>query len=95
MLPELILHEEEEHRPYLLVLLGVVSGILGFGIASFFFPENVDILSVVFASIPLIFPLLYFLLEEEAGEDYILGIEDYGALFVRILLPGNGFSRRF
>ncbi len=83
MLPELILREEEKSKKFLLVLLGLASAFVGFAIARVLFPSETDLLAVIFASIPLIYPLTSFFLERE-GESapHIPEVEMYGALFL-------------
>lgn len=83
MLPELILREEE-HRNYpLLMLLGFASGTLGFIAAKFLFPSQVDVLSVIFASLPLVFPLMSFFLErEEDLRKNLPEVEVYSSIFI-------------
>ena len=65
MLPELILREEKEGKLAYVMLLGLLSGLTGFGLAKIFFPGMTDILSVVFASIPLVYPLTSVFLNDE------------------------------
>ncbi len=83
MLPELILKEEEEQRARLLVVLGVISGLLGFGFAKVLFPSQADLMAVIFASIPLLYPLTSYFLEREGGnKPHIPEIKLYGTIFV-------------
>ncbi len=83
MLPELILREEEKSKKFLLVLLGLASAFVGFAIARVLFPSETDLLAVIFAAIPLIYPLTSFFLErEEEGAPHIPEVEMYGALFL-------------
>lgn len=83
MLPELILREEKEGKLAYVMLLGLLSGLTGFGLAKIFFPGMTDILSVVFASIPLVYPLTsVFLDDEKDGRPHIPEIEFYGSLFL-------------
>lgn len=83
MLPELIYREERAEDYPLLIMLGVVSALAGFGAASFLFPSEVDILTVIFASIPLVYPLTRFFLEDENnGSPHIPEIQVYGSIFI-------------
>lgn len=83
MLPELILREEEEENLALLALLGLVSGLTGFAAAKLLFPSQADLLGVIFASIPLIFPLTsYFLERENETAPHLPEVEVYGAVFL-------------
>jgi len=83
MLPELILREEKEGKLAYVMLLGLLSGFTGFGLAKLFFPGMTDILSVVFASIPLVYPLTsVFLDDERDGRPHTPEIEFYGSLFL-------------
>jgi len=83
MLPELILREEEEENLPLLVFLGIVSGLAGFAAAKTMFPSQVDVLTVVFASIPLVFPLTtYFLEREDDSRPHLPELEVYSSVFL-------------
>ena len=83
MLPELIYREERAEDYPLLVFLGLISALAGFGAASFLFPSQVDVLTVIFASIPLVYPLTRFFLEdEEDGSPHIPEIRVYGSIFI-------------
>ncbi len=83
MLPELIYREERAEDYPLLIMLGIVAVITGFGAASYLFPSEVDLLTVIFASIPLVYPLTRFFLEDETnGSPHIPEIMVYGAIFV-------------
>jgi uncharacterized membrane protein SpoIIM required for sporulation len=83
MLPELILKEERDDNFALLFVLGVASAGIGFLAANFLFPSQVAVLSVVFASIPLVYPLATkFLEDEDKGPGYFVEeIKIYGSLF--------------
>jgi len=83
MLPELIYREERSEDYPLLLMLGTFSVLIGFGAASFLFPSEADLLTVVFASIPLVYPLTrYFLEDEENGSPHIPEIQVYGSIFI-------------
>lgn len=83
MLPELIYREERSEDYPLLILSGLASVLIGFGAASFLFPSEVDLLTVIFASIPLVYPLTrYFLEDEENGAPHIPEIQVYGSIFL-------------
>lgn len=83
MLPELILREEKQGSLFYVALLGLLSGLTGFGLAKLFFPGMTDILSVVFASIPLVYPLTsVFLNDEKDSRPHMPEIEFYGSLFL-------------
>lgn len=83
MLPELILREEKQGNLGYTALLGLLSGLAGFTLAKILFPGMTDILSVVFASIPLVYPLTsVFLNDEKEGRPHIREIEFYGSLFL-------------
>lgn len=83
MLPELIYREERAEDFPLLIMLGIVSVMAGFGAASFLFPSEVDLLAVIFASIPLVHPLTrYFLEDEQNGSPHIPEIQVYGSIFI-------------
>jgi len=83
MLPELIYREERSEDYPLLIALGMVSALAGFGAASFLFPSEVDLLTVIFAAIPLVYPLTRFFLEdEENGAPHIPEIQVYSSIFV-------------
>ncbi len=83
MLPELILREEEEENFALLVGLGLLSGLAGFAAARWLFPSEADIVGVMFAAIPLIYPLTsYFLERENNSAPHIPEIMVYGSVFL-------------
>ncbi|MFB6158429.1 MAG: stage II sporulation protein M [Candidatus Nanohalobium sp.] len=82
MLPELILKEERTDDYPVLLLLGLLASVGGFFAARTLFPNQSNVLSVVFASLPLIYPLTAKFLEDEKEEpSYIEEISLYGALF--------------
>lgn len=83
MLPELIYREEKEEDYGLLFILGLLAGLAGFAVAKIVFPSRMDILSVVFASIPLVYPLTRFFYEDEKERaPHIPEVLSYGAIFV-------------
>jgi uncharacterized membrane protein SpoIIM required for sporulation len=84
MLPELILQEERMDNLPVLFLLGLISALIGFKAAEFLFPSEVSVLAVVFASIPLVYPLVTKFLDDEKGEDesYFEEVSIYGMLFL-------------
>lgn len=82
MLPELILYEEEQTNLPILFMAGLLSGIAGFLFASQFFPSQREILAPVFASIPLIYPLMAYYLENEQKPDFIDETTVYAAMFL-------------
>jgi len=83
MLPELIYREERAEDYPLLILMGIVSALVGFGAANLLFPSEVDLLAVIFASIPLVYPLTrYFLEDENNGSPHIPEIQVYGSIFI-------------
>ncbi|MFB6204117.1 MAG: stage II sporulation protein M [Candidatus Nanohaloarchaea archaeon] len=83
MLPELILREEEQENLKLLVFLGFSSALLGYGLASILFPSKVSFLTIIFAAIPLVYPLTsYFLEDEKEHRPHIPELKVYGSLFL-------------
>ena len=84
MLPELILKEERLDNFALLFILGVASSFVGILAAVTLFPSEASVLSVVFASIPLVYPLATKFLEAENSDEdsYVEELKIYGALFV-------------
>lgn len=100
MLPELIYREERSEDYPILIMLGIISALAGFGAASFLFPSEVDILAVIFASIPLVYPLTKFFMEDERnGAPHIPEIQVYGSIFlgevIGFLVLGMVFSESF
>lgn len=102
MLPELILKEERADNFPLLFVLGVITSVVGFLVAQRLFPSESSVLAVVFASIPLVYPLATKFLEDEGKKvsNFVEEVEIYGALFagealgftlISMLNPG-GFS---
>ena len=83
MLPELILKEERTDNFPLLFVLGVFCSLAGFVAANRLFPSESSVLAVVFASIPLVYPLTTKFLadEKKQKESYLEEVEIYGALF--------------
>lgn len=83
MLPELILREERLDDWRWLFLLSLVSGLFGFITSMLVFPAQIPIVSVVFASIPLVYPFTsYFLDEEDSEMDFVEDATIYGVIFV-------------
>ncbi len=83
MLPELILREELHDNYLLLFLLGAVASLAGLFAARFLFPDQLSVLAVVFASIPLVYPLTSKFLEDEDGDQsYVEEVVIYGSLFI-------------
>ncbi|QKQ98589.1 hypothetical protein GKQ38_03630 [Candidatus Nanohaloarchaea archaeon] len=100
MLPELILREEKQGSLLFVALLGLISGLTGFAVAKIVFPGQTSVLSVVFASIPLVYPLTrVFLDDEDRGRPHSDEIEFYGSLFlgefVAFLSLGLFFTKDF
>lgn len=82
MLPELILREEEEQNYPLLFGLGLTSALLGIKLAQLLFPGKSAFGAVMFAAIPLVFPLVNeFLRDEKDGRPHTPEILVYGSLF--------------
>lgn len=82
MLPELIYREEQQDNYILLFVLGAISAVLGYYVASLVFPAYVSVLAVVFAAIPLVYPMTRTFLEDEReGRPHIDEIYIYGSLF--------------
>lgn len=87
MLEEFFLLEEEHQNFGRLAVLGLLSGIVGFMAAEILFPTQSDILSVIFAAVPMIFSLTKKFLEDEAdGRPHIPEIEAYLSIFVGVTL---------
>ncbi|MFB6145108.1 MAG: stage II sporulation protein M [Candidatus Nanohaloarchaea archaeon] len=83
MLPELIYREEKSNDYRWLIVLGGLSGLVGYTAASFLFPSVSDILAVIFGAIPLVYPLTReFLEDEEDKRPHIPEIKTYAALFL-------------
>jgi uncharacterized membrane protein SpoIIM required for sporulation len=86
MLPELILKEERTDNFPLLVVLGVISSAAGFFAAKTLFPAELSVLSVVFASIPLVYPLARKFLEDEKKDEdfYITRYAEEGVIYLSL-----------
>ena len=83
MLPELILREERSDNLVLLLILGFVTGAVALGVASFLFPSEADMIAVIFAAIPLIYPLMEkFFDDEKEGRVLVEDLEIYFSLFM-------------
>lgn len=82
MLPEFILREENLKRYDLLFLTGLISALAGFVIASYAFPSRIAVFTVVFASLPLVYPLTTkFLEDEDNNKPHRSEIFSYFSLF--------------
>lgn len=102
MLPELIYREEESDNLSLLFCLGLLSSFTGYWVALMVFPSQVSILSVVFAAIPLMYPLTRKFLEDEKDDrPHLDEIAIYGSIFLgetigffllMLILPSANFD---
>ncbi|MFB6115426.1 MAG: stage II sporulation protein M [Candidatus Nanohalobium sp.] len=82
MLPELIYREEQSDNIALLFVMGIVYSLMGYGLARAVFPSQVSMLSVVFAAVPLMYPLTRTFLEDEKnGRPHSDEVMMYGAIF--------------
>lgn len=82
MLPEAIYREEQSDNIALLFVMGLVSSLIGYGLANAVFPSQVSMLSVVFAAVPLMYPLTRTFLEDEKdGRPHSDEVMMYGAIF--------------
>jgi uncharacterized membrane protein SpoIIM required for sporulation len=82
MLPELIYREEQHENYLLLFVFGLVSGLSGFAIGWVVLQDQASILAVIFAAIPLVYPLTRSFLEDEKnGKPHIGEIFQYSSLF--------------
>ena len=82
MLQELFLLEEERKNLGALFLLGAVAGLIGFASAYLFFPSRVSVISVIFASVPLIFSLTQeFMKDEEHNFPHLPEVKNYFSIF--------------
>ena len=96
MLETLFLREEERQNLGLLVFLGFVSGVLGFGFARFLFPTQADVLAVLFAAVPLIYSLNEKFLEDELeGAPHFPEVEIYLSIFAGLALSFGVLGRVF
>lgn len=83
MLPELILKEERSDNLFVLLLLGFASAGIGVLAARILFPAEADLIAVIFASLPLVYPLMQkFFEDEEDGKVMVEDLEIYFSLFV-------------
>ncbi|MFB6182831.1 MAG: hypothetical protein ABEI78_02075 [Candidatus Nanohaloarchaea archaeon] len=82
MLFELILEEERKEHLHHLAILGTVSAFFGFFLAYIFLPTQIGVLSTVFASLPLVYPLMARIhAREKEGAPYYREIKEYASLF--------------
>ena len=87
MLERIFLLEEEKQNFRLLAVLGLLSGLLGFTVASTVFPGQTDILAVLFAAVPLIYSLTEKFLEDESERlPHIPEVEMYLSIFAGLAL---------
>lgn len=82
MLPEVILKEENLGRYDLLFLTGILSALTGFMVAGFAYPSKVSVFTVMFAALPLVYPLTAkFLRDENQNKPHLSEIASYFSLF--------------
>lgn len=82
MLPEIILKEENLGRYDILFVAGVLSALTGFAVASFAYPSRISVFAVIFAALPLVYPLTTkFLQDENDGKPHRSEIFSYLSLF--------------
>ena len=81
MLPEIILDEEENLNYRYLFGTGLLAGLAGFAFGKALFPGEASLLAPVFASLPLVYPLMQFYMEKEEEFDYFRETSVYAALF--------------
>lgn len=82
MLEEVFLLEEEQHNFGRLMVLGLISGLMGYIAASVLFPTQADILAVIFAAVPMIYSLTEKFLKDEAeNRPHIPEVEVYLSIF--------------
>jgi len=82
MLETLFLLEEKKQNYFLLALLGLVAGLTGFSIARIIFPSQADLISVLFAAVPLIYSLASKFLDDEAEKlPHLPEVEIYLSIF--------------
>lgn len=82
MLETLFLLEEKKQNYFLLAALGLLSGLIGFSVARVIFPSQVDLLSVLFAAVPLIYSLTSKFLDDEAERlPHLPEVEIYLSIF--------------
>lgn len=83
MLPELILQEERSDNLVILLLLGFASAGIGIIAANILFPAEADLISVMFAAIPLVYPLMQkFFEDEKERRIWVEDLEIYFSLFM-------------
>ena len=83
MLPELILAEERSDNLIVLLLLGFISACVGIMAANILFPSEAALISVIFAAIPLVYPLMQkFFEDEQEGRVWVDDLEIYFSLFM-------------
>lgn len=83
MFPELILREEQQHNYPLLAFLGVASVIAAYFVSKTIYPREADMLVVIFAAIPLVYPLTSFFFDDEKEKaPHLPEISSYFSLFV-------------
>ncbi len=96
MIPEYILKEERAHNYSLLIVLAFLSTVIGFVAAKMLFPSQIDVLAVIFASIPLIYPLTRFLLDDEKeNAPHSPEIAVYFSIFVGQVIAFTSISLYF
>lgn len=83
MLPELILREEEEENYSLLGALGFCSVVAAYFVSGLLYPSEADFLIVIFAAIPLVYPLTSFFFDDEKNRaPHMPEVLNYFSLFV-------------
>ncbi len=96
MLERIFLLEEENQNFYALAVLGLVAGFLGYGVARVIFPSQADILSVVFAAVPLIYSLTEKFLDDESERlPHLPEVEMYLSIFAGLAVGFGVLAQNF
>lgn len=83
MIPEYLFKQEKEHQYLRITIVSSIAVLLGFYAARTLFPSQLDILTPVFAAIPIIYPLTAKLLDDESeNRPHSPEIKSYLSIFV-------------
>lgn len=93
MIPEYLLKEEKKQNYAIIALVSLLSTLIGFIAAYKLFPSELDILAVIFAAIPIIYPLTRQLIEDEQNKaPHIPELKSYGSIFLGQLIAFTAIS---
>lgn len=83
MIPEIILQEEKLENYPILIIIGLISVLIAYVASSFMFPSHIGLVTVVFAAIPIVYPLMQYIINQsQEKHSHIPEILTYFSIFV-------------